>query len=62
MYLETLSSRAGMAQRLDNPAPGDAYPRHILASINTSTDLPKIKEKLPLNITFCPPDNLHYSL
>ena len=31
---------------LDNPAgssPGDAYPRHILDSINTSTDLQKKK-------------------
>ena len=36
-----------MAQGLGNPAgfpPGDTYPRHILDSINTSTDLPKKKK------------------
>ena len=35
---------AGMARRLKHPdesSTGDAYPRHILDSINTSTDLPK---------------------
>ena len=31
---------AGMAQKLENPAgAGDIYRRHILDSINTSTDL-----------------------
>ena len=45
MYLDTdIALGAGTAQRLGNPAgspPGDAYRRHILASINMSTDLPK---------------------
>ena len=38
---------AEKAQRLDNPAespPGDAYPRHMLDSINTSNDFPKEKK------------------
>ena len=40
VFRRAKGERAGTAQRLGNPAgspSGDAYPRHILDSINTST-------------------------
>ena len=50
MYLNRVGG-AGMALRQDNPTESsfrDAYPRHIVDSINMSTDLQKQKREVGL--------------